>query len=246
MNINQALSHFGVDDNTLTPAEKASLDEQGFVVIPNVLSPELAAKMSAALDRIADEEGENAGKDFQVEAGTTRLGTLINKDPVFDPCLWHPKALAAVNYVIKEDFGLSSVTSRTAKPHDGGQGLHRDSNKPACNVLWMITDFTADNGPTRVIPASHLTQTDPGTELPDACATHPDEIYLTAPAGTMVAINAHLWHGGTTNNTDISRKLVSIFWTQRGVYQGEAHRRLNEESNARLDDEAKYIIDFEE
>lgn len=246
MNMTSALGHFDVDDYTLTPAEKATLDEQGYLVLPNALSPDLAARMSASLDRIAAAEGENAGKDFQVEPGATRLGTLINKDPVFDPCLWHPKALAAVSYIIGEDFGLSSVTSRAAQPGEGGQGLHRDSNKPACNILWMVTDFTPKNGPTRVIPGSHQWQTDPGSELPDACATHPDETYLTAPAGTMVAINAHLWHGGTVNTTDTARKIISIFWTQRGVYQQEAHRQLTDESRARLSEAAQFLLDFDE
>jgi hypothetical protein len=245
MDMNEALSSCGVNEQSLKPEDKSFLDEMGYLVIPNVLPPELAARMAARLEEIALEEGENAGKDFQVEPGATRLGTLINKDPIFDPCFLHPLALAAVAHVMDEPFGLSSITSRAAAPNEGGQGMHRDSGNRACNILWMVTEFTPNNGPTRLVPGTHRYGVNPDRDMPDVQAKHPDEIYLTAPAGSMVAINGNIWHGGTRNHSDRTRHLISAFWTQRGIYQQEAHRLLNGAAKQRLSEAAQYIIDFE-
>ena len=242
-----ALRELGVGEHTLTAAERMVLERDGYVVIPAAIAHEQAELMAKRMEEIAAIEGEEAGKDFQVEAGATRLGTLINKDPLFDICFLHPKALAGVAHIMGDDFGLSSITARAAQPGQGSQALHQDSAVSAsANVLWVVSDLTADNGPTRLIPGSHRFGTDPRVALEDPVAPHPQEVTLIAPAGTMVVINGYLWHGGTRNNTPRPRHLVSAFWTRRGCYQPEAQRRLTPASQARLSAVARYVIDHEE
>lgn len=240
-----ALAALGVKDDTLTPAEKTQLDEQGFVNLGQVITPQEAKTMADAIDRISAEEAENAGKDFHTEKGTTRLGTLINKDPVFDPCFLYPKALAAIARVIHGEFGLSSITSRTALPGEGLQPLHCDCPLDflSANALWMIDAFTPDNGPTRLIPGSHKSGKAPRDAV-DPLAPHPAEISLLGPAGSLIVINAHTWHGGTKNPSAHPRRLVSAFFSAKGHYQSIAHRQLNEVAAHRLSPAAKTMIDF--
>ena len=90
--------------------------------------------MAARLDTLAAAEGENAGKDFHTEKGATRLGTLINKDPMFDICFLHPRGLAAVNYLMEGDFGLSSITGRAAQPGEGRAVVQPDQDPVADGV----------------------------------------------------------------------------------------------------------------
>src|ERR1700677_4349422 len=101
LQMTDALHELGVRPDTLTPSDRASLDRDGYMIVPNVLPPAQAAAMAARLDTLAAAEGESAGKDFHTEKGATRLGTLINKDPMFDTCFLHPRGLAAVNYLMK-------------------------------------------------------------------------------------------------------------------------------------------------
>jgi ectoine hydroxylase-related dioxygenase (phytanoyl-CoA dioxygenase family) len=240
-----ALGKLGVNEQTLTPQEKAQLDEQGYIGFGKVITTEQAKQMSVSIDKISAAEAENAGKDFHTEAGTTRLGTLINKDDCFDVCFLHPKALAAIAHIIAGDFGLSSITSRTALPGDGAQGLHNDCPLEflSANALWMIDDFTDENGPTRLVPGSHRSGKRP-EDVVDAKADHPDQIRLMGPAGSLVVINAHTWHGGTRNGSTRSRRLVSAFFSAKDKYQSIAHRQLNEASRQRLSPAAQTVIDF--
>lgn len=245
MQMDEALTELGVKANTLSEKDRASLDGEGFMIVPNVLPAAQAATMAARLDALGIEEGEEAGKDFHTEKGTTRLGTLINKDPIFDVCFLHPLGLAAVNHVMAGNFGLSSITGRAAQPGDGHQVLHRDNSVPCANVLWAVSEFTAKNGPTRLVPKSHLFPTSPEKAMEDPKATHPDETYAIVPAGSLIVINGWTWHGGTRNGTEKPRHLVSAFFMPRGTYQDIAKRKLSVASQKRLSDAARFVIDHE-
>jgi ectoine hydroxylase-related dioxygenase (phytanoyl-CoA dioxygenase family) len=247
LQMTSALTDLGVSPDTLTASDRASLDRDGYMIVPNILPKEQAAAMAARLDAIAAAEGANAGKDFQVEKGATRLGSLINKDPIFDVCFLHPRGLAAVNHIMHGDFGLSSITGRAAQPGEGHQGLHRDNIvMDSANILWAVSDFTPENGPTRLVPGSHLHPKAPHEAMEDSAARHPDEIYCIVPAGTLIVINGRTWHGGTRNGTNRPRHLISAFFLPRGRYQTESQRRLSEASQQRLSESARFVIDHED
>ena len=65
----------------------------------------------------------------------------------------------------------------------------------AVNVLWMLVDFTAGNGGTRVAPGSHLSGRQPrkGTDV--------EAVAAEGPAGTALIIDARIWHGTGANVT---------------------------------------------
>ncbi len=71
----------------------------------------------------------------------------------------------------------------------------------AVNAMWMITEFTEDNGATRVVPGSHLSGREPDASVPHKILSVP----ATGPAGTAFVFDARLWHGAAPNTTNESR-----------------------------------------
>jgi Phytanoyl-CoA dioxygenase (PhyH) len=74
-------------------------------------------------------------------------------------------------------------------------------------TMWMLTDFTADNGGTIVVPGSHRKPCHPveGQDQP-----YPGEIQLVGKAGTVAAFDARLWHAVAPNVSGTDRVAVLI------------------------------------
>ncbi len=119
------------------------------------------------IDELLTEEGEEAGVELMLsgnirhpkEAGADRLADLVNKGPIFDIFYTHPKVLAGIVTVLGSEIKLSSLNYRAAKPGMGQQKLHVDwhetvdsGNYQVCNSIWLLDDFTEENGATRVVP----------------------------------------------------------------------------------------------
>ena len=247
-----ALAELGVTEATLDTETRDRLDRYGYALLPGVLSDaELAAIRSRLAERLII-EGDQAGLEVHQEAGTNRLADLVNKGPMFTPCFTEPRVLACVDHVLG-DFKLSSLNFREALPGQGLQALHADYGGPApasgfqvCNSIWLLDDFTAENGATRVVPGSHRSDTVPRLAMPDPTAAHPDEVLLIAPAGTVVVINSHLWHGGTVNRTDRPRRALHSYFARRERgQQTDQKKYLRPETRAGLSPAACFILDVD-
>ena len=251
MTITEALSALGVRDDTLTPAEKEQLDRDGFLPLPGVLGTAQINALRGRTRALSLQEGADAGNEVHQEAGTDRLSDLVNKDPLFDVCFTHPRVLAAVAHVLGGDLKLSSLNSRAALPGEGLQALHRDGGPPpapgvydVCNSIWLLDDFTPQNGPTRLVPGTHRSGEAPSDALADPSAPHPDEVLLLAPAGTVAVFNSHVWHGGTRSGGGSPRRALHSFFTRRGLPQQLDQRKyLRPETAARLSEAARVILD---
>lgn len=251
MTIKEALQELGAGGDTLTQAEKEQLNRDGYLPLPGILTPKQVAAFNDRLAELLAKEGTEAGKEVHQEAGTNRLSDLVNKDPMFTVCFTHPKVLAAISHVLKGDLKLSSLNARAALPGQGLQHLHADwgrAVKPGdfsvCNSIWLLDDFTEDNGATRVVPGSHNSGKTPRDEMDDPGAPHPDEKMVLAPAGTVVVFNSHTWHGGTLNRTDKPRRAMHSYFTRRDLPQQlDQKKYIRPETRARLSEAAQVILD---
>lgn len=251
MDIHQTLLQLGVREDTLSPAEKDQLDRDGFLPLPGILTVEQVRQFGARLDELVQIEGENAGKEVHQEAGTDRLSDLINKDAMFDVCFTHPRVLAAIHHVLGQEFKLSSLNFRAALPGQGLQALHCDWKGPVepgdyyvCNSIWLLDDFTAENGSTRVVPGSQRWGKTPQQAMDDPRAAHPNEVLLLAPAGTVVIFNSHTWHGGTLNRTSQRRRAMHSYFCRRDQPQQLDQRKyIQPATYTRLSEAARYILD---
>jgi ectoine hydroxylase-related dioxygenase (phytanoyl-CoA dioxygenase family) len=250
MDMATALADLGVAADSIDGETRSRLDRDGYAMLPGVLSAGQLAVIRTRLGELLAEEGDRAGLEVHQEAGTDRLADLVNKDPVFEVCFTNPRLLACVAHVLVE-FKLSSLNFRAALPGRGLQSMHAEGGPvtdptrfSVCNSIWLLDDFTADNGATRVVPGSHLSGKSPGDVMADTRDSWPGEVLLLAPAGTVVVFNSHLWHGGTLNHSSRPRRALHAYFTRRGHDQQLDQRKyVRPETLARLGAAARFILD---
>ncbi|HQR35957.1 MAG TPA: phytanoyl-CoA dioxygenase family protein [Blastocatellia bacterium] len=235
----------------LTNAERRELDEVGLLVLENFISPEEVETLRSRIAELFVELGDQAGSEFKQEPDTDRLANLVNYGEVFELAISQPKLLAAVEHVLGSEFKLSSLNARSARPNTTWtQPLHCDTGalpdeqgNSVCNIVWMLDDFTLENGPTRYVPGTHKAGKLPQDALADASAPHPEEKYLTGKAGTLAVFNAHLWHGGTANRTDKPRLALHSFYCRRDQPQQQYQKRLlSEPVQQRLSQDLRWLL----
>lgn len=254
----ETLTALGVKDNTLSRDEKTFLDKNGYLNLGRLLSDSQVKEINSKILSLMESEGDNAGSELldspyirhPKEAGADRLADLVNKGEVFDIFYTHPRVLAGIAHVLGPAIKLSSLNYRAAKPGMGLQKLHVDwheavapGNYTVCNSIWLLDDFTRKNGATRIVPGSHLSGVMPQTVLGDPEATHPDEVIIEAPAGSVFIFNSHAWHGGTNNVTEtIRRSIHSYFCRSDQPQQVDQSRYIKKETLNRLSPAAVKIL----
>jgi ectoine hydroxylase-related dioxygenase (phytanoyl-CoA dioxygenase family) len=218
----------------MTDAERRQLDEQGFVVLENGMGSDLLRELRQRIDEVFTEEGARAGREFRTEAHARRLANLVDKGDVFGRAILLSPVVECVRHVLGPQLKLSSLNARSADPNgDVPQPLHVDMAAIpdehgywVCNAVWMLDDFTAENGATRVIPGSHKWGRRPQDVLEDPLAPHPQEVLVLGRAGSIAVMNAHAWHGGTANRTTAPRLAMHAFYCRRDKPQQQYQKQL--------------------
>ena len=212
-------SAYAILRTVLSASKLTRLDESGWVALEGFMSPDLLDELRARTDALFAIEGDAAGSEFKQEPGARRLANLVNKGEVFRRMIVTPEILDCMAHVLGPRFKLSSLNARSANPRSAcRQPLHADAGAVAddlgywvCNSVWMLDDFTTENGALRAIPGSHTWRRLP----PAGTFEHqPGEELITGTAGTIVIMNAHMWHGATDNHTDGPRRAVHAFYTR--------------------------------
>jgi len=243
----------------LTNKELKFLEANGYLALGPLLTGEQVQQVNQRISELLHLEGEAAGSELAGskyirhprEEGADRLADLVNKGAIFDIFYTHPRVLAGISAVLGKEFKLSSLNYRAAKPGQGNQKLHVDwkntvvgNDYKVCNSIWLLDDFTEYNGATRIVPGTHKLDVLPRESMEDPGLPHPDEILITAPAGSVYIFNSHVWHGGTTNKTKRDRRSIhSYFCIRDQPQQIDQKKYITEETRQRIGSQAQAILD---
>ena len=61
--------------------------------------------------------------------------------------------------------------------------------------------------------------------MEDPTADHPSQLLIFGSAGTCVVFNSHLWHSGTTNNSNRPRRALHATLVQTATRPNRHHKR---------------------
>lgn len=190
----------------------------------------LIGEMEDHLNR-AEVEAEVDPEEFY-PGHTKRVTALVARSKTSRELLMHPTLRDIVDATLLkncERYQLHVATALVVGPGARKQVLHREDDvyeffpvpRPDMIVasMWAMTDFTAANGATQIVPGSHRWQ--------EGREAEPDEVLLAEmSAGDML-----LWHGGTLHGAGAN---TSDEW-RYGVFLSFSLGWLRQEENQYLD-----------
>ena len=185
--------------------------ERGYVLLPNVLSQAACDGYKRKIINIYAKYGKkyNAGSSVTRFHGeqTKMIYNLHNKDIEFIHLIDHPVTIPIVramlqegSYKNSEPFILKLSTARSPGRGEPKQQLHIDANLPGSpyclvsQVVWLLDDFSKENGGTRIVPCSHRR-----TSYAEDGKDYSDEVVIEAPRGSVLVYDGGAWHASGEN-----------------------------------------------
>ena len=201
------------------------LVRDGAVVIDDLGDPACIARMRSETAPYI--EMTAFGSDDFAGRRTRRTGALIARSPASRELIQHPLVLDVTGRLLDRATNYQLHLSQTIAigPGEPAQPIHRDQwafdffpfpsdHHVQCNTIWALTDFTEENGATRLIPRSQ--------ELPDSFDHTIDE---TVPAemsvGSCLFYTGKVFHGGGANTSDEVRIAGNITYVVGWLRQEE-------------------------
>ena len=202
----------------------AEIRDVGFTIVAEVLDAEEVATAVDALDRLHHDLAIEPARNGFEGTSTLRAYNLLAHGVGWQRFAEHPTILPIVEGVLDPGCLVSSLSSITILPGEVAQPIHADDQvmplpKPhvatVCNTMWALTDFTAENGATRVIPGSHLADRSPDFGRPY------ESVPAEMEAGSVLVWHGSLWHGGGANATSERRVGIAMNYCAGWVRQQE-------------------------
>jgi ectoine hydroxylase-related dioxygenase (phytanoyl-CoA dioxygenase family) len=207
-----------------TQDQVQQVHESGYCILTDVIPADVVDSVCG--DVLAVDPALNR-PDAPANRGA--ISGLINHTQSFAPYLADPRILDLTSALLGEHVRISYTSTIVSYPGATRLQWHADwpfnqgnaghMAAPYPDVLahltsiWMLNDFTIDNGATLIVPRSHRQSTNPtGNNGVDKMAPHPEEIHITGRAGTVMVMDSRVWHATPTNNSGSARVGLAIRW----------------------------------
>jgi ectoine hydroxylase-related dioxygenase (phytanoyl-CoA dioxygenase family) len=203
----------------------AAVVRDGAVIVEDVAEPALLDRVEAELRPFLD--ATPTGPDDFSGNLTRRTGSLIARSAGCRDLVMDPLTLGAARVFLGHatNIQLHLTQAIAIGPGETAQPIHRDQWAfdffpfPAgydvqCNTIWALTDFTEENGATRVVVGSNAIE-DRRSFGPDD--TEPAEM----PRGSVLVYSGSVYHGGGANRSAATRIGLNITYAVAWLRQEE-------------------------
>jgi ectoine hydroxylase len=208
----------------MTDAQRDHFDQQGYLVVPDVLDEEMLARLLRASDRVDQVERGKSG--LEAQALMSKFRTIV-EDDVFLELLDWPQILPLVWDILGWNV-QHYISHLIYYPPEPGQspdlkpgGWHQDGGRPvpemerpqprlSLKVAFWLSDISRpENGGIRIIPGSHK------WDRPPDLSDRDDILQLQVAAGTAVLFDRRMWHARGHNSSEITRKVLFLGYSYR-------------------------------
>lgn len=199
--------------------------EQGYTVVQRAIEPAALEEVLAALQRVETALAIEPARNSFEGHHTLRVYNLLALDSAFQQIPVHTQVLPVIEGVLDPGCLISSLSSIHIQPGETAQPIHTDDQviglqRPhkavVCNSMWALTDFTPENGATRLVPGSHR-----WAETPEYGCDHVSAQSVSLSAGSVLIWHGSLWHGGGANHTDDARIGIAMNYCAGFIRQQE-------------------------
>ncbi len=200
------------------------IERDGYTIVEDAIDLDLLDALTDDLARLEHELGTVPADNAFEGRHTVRIYNLLAHGRHFEQIPVHPELLPICERVLDPGLLVSSLSSIAIGPGETAQPIHADDQviplpKPhpatVCNTMWALTDFTEENGATRIIPGSHL-----AAESPDLSSRY-DSIPAVMARGSVLVWHGSLWHGGGANTTSDRRVGIAMNYCAGYIRQQE-------------------------
>jgi len=213
----------------------AMLDGPGYVVLPQVFTPEEIAEAKSLVMAYSTND-DNKVTHFHGHHQDRihlqrRVWNLLNKGDIFVEMVQREPVVSIMRAFLGDEFVLGSIAANRILPGGPGQELHIDypywdlykrSSFPTrlnpsfplnAQATILLDDFTEENGATAVVPGTQQLGRYPEnpSELP------PGTERMTGKAGDVAVFFGMAWHCAMPNNSDADRSAVLIQYLPKFV-----------------------------
>ena len=203
----------------------ATVGRDGAAIVDDLAAPEL-------LDRIHEElqpyfQATPEGPDSFSGRLTKRTGALVARSPSCRELVIHPLAVGAAKALLSQatNIQLHLTQAIAIGPGETAQPIHRDQwafdffpfprgYDVQCNTIWALTDFTEENGATRVVPGSNMDEDGRAFEAEETEAA-------VMHRGSVLFYSGSVYHGGGANRSSSTRIGLNITYNVAWLRQEE-------------------------
>lgn len=207
----------------------AALRADGACVVDDLAPAGLMDRVAAEMAPHVDVTPE--GEDDFIGRRTRRTGSMVARSPASRELITHPLVLAVAGSLLDKAsvFQLHLTQVISVLPGESDQPLHRDElawdffpfptdYDVQCNTIWALTDFTRENGATRVLPGTHLLPQ--ATTAPEAAAGRSVERAVMR-RGSVLFYTGKVFHGAGANLSGGVRQGINLTYSVGWLRQEE-------------------------
>ncbi|MBV9903875.1 MAG: phytanoyl-CoA dioxygenase family protein [Alphaproteobacteria bacterium] len=217
------LEHFSPETPVVEIANAIRRD--GACIVDQVISREKMDAVAADLKPWMD--ATPFGPDEFSGRRTKRTGGLVARSPKCRELVMNPLVLSVTGDLLGHatSFQLHLTQVIAIGPGEPAQSIHRDQwafdfypfpngYEVQCNTIWAMTDFTEENGATRVVPGSNHLADKLKFKLEDS-------IPAEMSKGSVLLYNGSVYHAGGANRSNATRVGINITYNLSWLRQEE-------------------------
>lgn len=192
------------------------LEIEGYVLIPDLLSPQQIVAIRSELDRLP-----TTPTDYS-ENQRGHSNVQWSDSPQAIDVIALPAMIDFLTALFGDEIICTSCVYALSRPGHPGIAIHTDSQPYGSaifglqasaprlvRVLYYLDDLTPERAPLKVIPHSHLSfhaDSNPYKRY----LSHPEEMMVTCQAGSAAIINQSVFHGNYPNRSQEDRHMLAI------------------------------------